>query len=188
MIQDLEDRGLQANEDTVWLCPSYAGEIRGKMTAPPAAPATDPNVYDMYETFGSTMMVTGMIRRPYDNGTPGTNFGQYQGMLSPNQLEDLTGPMVGDYIAYLTGYGGGQGWHSNHGSTEGVATLTTAAGTLETYKNPLGANMVYSDGHGSFDTVESMEQNFDDQGMTFPVQTYINYAQYHYGFLDELRP
>ena len=159
VVKDLETRGLPEDPQTIWLCPSYAGnEVRGKLLG--AGPAPDFDNFDRLDTYGSTMMVTGRIRRPYDPGTPGTPYGAYFGTRSPNEPEDLLGPMVGDWYAYIPAAAGGnpQGYYSNHNG-EGSFTTIGSAGVTTNVLSPNGGNMTYSDGHGSFDSSEDINTN-----------------------------
>ena len=155
VAKDLEQRGMPADDDSIWKCPSYPIPIRGKLDG--LAAATNPAVYDRLDFRQSTMLVSGLFQRPYDTGPGDTGdpFTNYYGSLSPNTPDDLTGPMIGDW---LTGESTGT-YVGSHGAN---LSVRVAGGTFPDYmlmRNPQGANLTFSDGHGEFNPVELLREN-----------------------------
>ena len=163
VMNDLESRGIPADFDGLWKCPDYPLRLVGKIDG--TTPAADPTTrnYTRYDFFGSTMVVTGLIVRPNDSApppaVPGGPFAGYYGTLSPNTLEDLSGPMVGDWMAYLNGQFGIVGYTGSHGAEFGV-TIPYGGSYPDVFLgvNPQGANMTFSDGSASFTTTEELKQ------------------------------
>ena len=179
LMKDLADRGIPAASDGgLWVCPSYGGPARGFL-GPSYGLGAAP---DRYDTFGCTMVVSGLIRRPYDP-SPGLPWGGYIGKLSPNTPEDLTGPMVGDYFAYLINLAGYTGFMSNHGSTARFIVPSPPFNDLRINLNPSGANMVFSDGHGEFNSKDAIAANMP----TNPTVGWYSYTAQKFGFFDKPR-
>ena len=113
------------------------------------------------------MVVSGLFKkRPGDPAPLASPFAGYTGSMSPSEPTDLTGPMVGDYYAWMSGPNIPAGWYSNHGGEGGIILSSPTPGvpTQISSRNPSGGNMAYSDGHASFDRRDDIEQNLRDAG------------------------
>ena len=195
VARDLELRGLNLEgTESLFVCPSFSGEIAGKIgtAANPGGLTTQTGSdYNRYYFQGSMMVTTGLKKRPGDTNSPtravGEPFNAYHGSLSPNKLEDLTGPMVGDFAAYYVQAGVNPGYYSNH-MGEGSFIIRIPASTidLESKLNPEGANMAYSDGHASFDSSNDIQDAVLSLGRSWTGgQGMFDYPTWRYRFIDE---
>ena len=195
VAKDLELRGLALEkEGSVFLCPSFSGEVGGKLGTSGGSPIAlnqgSGSDYRRYYFQGSMMVVSGLKLRPGDtngSGIPGSNFNSYHGSLSPNKLEDLTGPMVGDFAAYYVQVGATPGYYSNHmGEGSFFITIPGSSIDLESQLNPEGANMAYSDGHASFDSSNDIQDAVLSLGRSWTGgQGVFDYTTWRYRFIDE---
>ena len=191
VAEDLEDRGIPISDsDGVWVCPSRDTGIAGRLGG--GVGRNNPN-WSYFDFRGATMVVSGLADRrpgpppplgdppPYNAPFPG-----YVGTMSPSDPADLTGPMVGDFYAYWTAPGIAPGWYSNHGG-DGVGGINFSFGPVFSNRNPEGANMAYSDGHGAFSNRSEIEQSISDAGRSYAAgQGFYNLNPlYQFGFLDK---
>ncbi len=177
IVKDLEQRGIPADPESIWKCPSYPLPIRGKLSGP--ATATNPAVYDRFDFLQSTMVVSGLIVRPGETisgrtqGQPNVN---YFGSLSPNTLDDRTGPMVGDH---LSGESSGT-YVGSHGASSANIAPGGAYRDRMVMRGAQGANMAFSDGHTEFNSVQNLRENIPFA----PVNGWYSFA-FGYTFPDK---
>ncbi len=177
VMNDLESRGIPADVNGLWSCPDYPLPLVGKIDG--TMPAADPSTrnYTRYDFFGATMVVSGLISRPGETPSPpavvGGPFAGYYGTLSPNTLEDVAGPMVGDWFAYLNGQYGIRAYTGSHGAKSSMR-LPYGGSYPDVYLgiDAAGANMAFSDGSASFSATEELKQ---------PVPFGVPLGWYYYG-------
>ena len=184
--RDLENRSIpMGREQSVLVCPSFQGEIGGKLVG---LTPVDGSTYDRILFQGSMMSVTGFNQRPGDaRPGPGQPQNEYFGTLSPNTLEDLTGPMYGDFYAFINIAGVTPNYYSNHDG-EGTFDIQVGTSSLRYYSvaRPSGGNMAYSDGHAAFDSTDDMEASVTAAGRNWAGgQGMFDYSPWRYRFIDE---
>ena len=179
VAKDLELRGISLERgESVMVCPSFAGTIVGKLDA--SNNEVTGSEYSRVYFNGTTMLIAGMkAQRPYDP-QPGQPLNIYRGSLSPVTLEDLTGPMAGDFYGWVNP---GNGVFSNHNG-EGAYSFSVFGNPVTLQKDPSGGNMVYSDGHASYDSAKDIEDAMIAVGANIPGQGMYRYGLV-YRWVDE---